>query len=44
VSNSLKYGSTRQHIKAVKHLSDGSKVEFKELSPNEFEDKCKLSL
>lgn len=43
-TNSLLYGSTRQHIKAVKAiLSDGSKVEFKELSPNEFEDKCKLS-
>ena len=42
-ANSLIYGSTRQHIISLKAiLSDGSSVEFKELTPQEFQDKCKL--
>jgi FAD/FMN-containing dehydrogenase/Fe-S oxidoreductase len=40
-ANSLIYGSTRQHIISLKAiLSDGSEVEFKELSENEFVNKC----
>ncbi|OQX76718.1 MAG: FAD-binding oxidoreductase [Bacteroidetes bacterium 4484_249] len=39
--HSLIYGSTRDHIISVKGiLSDGSDVEFKPLSENEFEIKC----
>lgn len=40
-SNSLVYGSTREHIISVKAiLSDGSETEFKALSKEEFEKKC----
>lgn len=40
-ANSLLYGSTRQHIISLKAiLSDGSEVEFKELSEDEFANKC----
>ncbi len=39
--HSLIYGSTRDHTIAVKgFLSDGSEVEFKPLSKDEFEKKC----
>ena len=42
-ANSLIYGSTRQHIISLKAiLSDGSKIEFKELKQQEFQEKCKL--
>ncbi|UZR94696.1 FAD-binding and (Fe-S)-binding domain-containing protein [Chondrinema litorale] len=40
-SNSIIYGSTREHLISVKgYLSDGAEVEFKTLSIQEFEDKC----
>jgi len=43
-ANSLIYGSTRKHIISLKAiLSDGSTVEFKELSKNEFDNKCLLN-
>lgn len=42
-SNSIVYGSTRDHLISVKgYLSDGSEVEFKALSPEEFEAKTQL--
>jgi len=42
-AHSLIYGSTRDHLLAVKgFLSDGSEVEFRPLSPEEFEKKCLL--
>jgi FAD/FMN-containing dehydrogenase/Fe-S oxidoreductase len=42
-SHSLVYGSTRDHILAIKALlSDGSEVEFGPLTKQEFEDKCAL--
>ncbi len=35
------YGTTRQHVLSVRAiLSDGSITEFKDLTPQEFEDKC----
>jgi FAD/FMN-containing dehydrogenase/Fe-S oxidoreductase len=43
-SNSVVYGSTREHLISVKAiLSDGSNVEFKSFTPAEFEEKCKGS-
>ncbi len=40
-SNSVIYGSTREHLISVKAiLSDGSDVEFKALTTDEFEAKC----
>ncbi len=40
-SNSVVYGSTRQHlISARGFLSDGSEVAFGPLTPEEFHDKC----
>ncbi len=40
-SNSLVYGSTREHLVACQgYLSDGSEVTFEALSPEEFEAKC----
>lgn len=40
--HSLIYGSTREHILEVEGiLSDGSEVQFKDLSIDEFSDKCK---
>ena len=40
-SNSLVYGSTREHLIACKgYLSDGSEVTFEALSPDAFEAKC----
>jgi len=40
-SNSVIYGSTREHLISVKAiLCDGSEVEFRPLSMEEFEDKC----
>lgn len=40
-SNSIVYGSTRDHLLEVKgFLSDGSKVEFKAMSAQEFDEKC----
>lgn len=43
-SNSIVYGSTRDHLIAVKgFLSDGSEVEFKALSRDEFIQKTQLS-
>ncbi len=40
-AHSLIYGSTRNHTLSVKAiLSDGSEVEFKELSKDEFKQKC----
>lgn len=42
-SNSVVYGSTRDHLISVKgFLSDGSEVEFGELTRQEFEAKCQL--
>ncbi len=42
-SNSVVYGSTRDHLLEVQgFLSDGSKVCFKSLSAEEFEQKCQL--
>ncbi|TRX56304.1 FAD-binding protein [Fulvivirga sp. M361] len=42
-SNSVVYGSTRDHLISVKGLlSDGSEVEFKALSKEEFNAKCEL--
>ncbi|MDW3208705.1 MAG: FAD-linked oxidase C-terminal domain-containing protein [Reichenbachiella sp.] len=42
-SNSVVYGSTREHLIAVTgYLSDGSEVTFSSLSANEFEEKLKL--
>ncbi|MCU0395776.1 MAG: FAD-binding oxidoreductase [Chitinophagaceae bacterium] len=42
-SNSVVYGSTRDHLLEVQALlSDGSKVVFKALSPDEFHAKCEL--
>ena len=42
-SNSVVYGSTRDHLISVKGLlSDGSEVEFKALSKEEFNTKCEL--
>lgn len=43
-SHSLIYGSTRDHVLSVKAiLSDGSDVEFSDLSVEEFRYKCSLS-
>ena len=43
-AHSLIYGSTRDHLLSVKTiLSDGSEVEFKALSLEEFKEKCKLN-
>ncbi|WP_337043096.1 FAD-binding and (Fe-S)-binding domain-containing protein [Emticicia sp. 17c] len=43
-SNSVVYGSTRNHLLEVKgYLSDGSYVTFKDLSLAEFEAKCKTA-
>jgi len=40
-SHSILYGSTRDHLLAVKAiLSDGSEVEFSSITNNEFEKKC----
>ena len=40
-AHSILYGSTRDHVIEVKgFLSDGSEVEFGELSPDEFNEKC----
>ena len=40
-SNSIVYGSTREHVISAKTLlSDGSEVEFKALSTAEFDAKC----
>ncbi len=40
-AHSILYGSTRDHVISVKgFLSDGSDVEFKELSTDEFRNKC----
>jgi len=40
-SNSVVYGSTRDHLISVKALlSDGTDVEFKEITTEEFEQKC----
>jgi FAD/FMN-containing dehydrogenase/Fe-S oxidoreductase len=42
-SNSVIYGSTREHLLSVKAiLSDGSEVEFTDLSKEEFSEKCQL--
>ncbi len=42
-SNSIVYGSTRDHLLSVKgYLSDGSELEFKALSQEEFEAKTQL--
>lgn len=42
-SNSVVYGSTREHLLSVKAvLSDGSEVEFGDLSKDEFNKKCQL--
>lgn len=43
-AHSLIYGSTRDHLLSVKTiLSDGSEAEFKALSLEAFNEKCKLS-
>ena len=43
-SNSIIYGSTREHVLSVKALlHDGSEVEFKGLNPAEFDEKCNSS-
>lgn len=43
-SHSLIYGSTRDHLLEVKALlSDGSEAHFKDLTIEEFEEKCKLN-
>ena len=40
-SNSVIYGSTREHLKSVNVvLSDGSEVEFSDLTLDEFNEKC----
>ena len=40
-AHSILYGSTRDHVISVKgFLSDSSEVEFRELSPDEFREKC----
>ncbi len=40
-AHSILYGSTRDHVVSVKgFLSDGSEVEFKDVSPGEFDRKC----
>ncbi|MFZ4570074.1 MAG: FAD-binding and (Fe-S)-binding domain-containing protein [Bacteroidales bacterium] len=40
-AHSILYGSTRDHVISVKgFLSDGSDVEFKDLSLDEFQEKC----
>lgn len=40
-SNSIKYGSTRDHLLEIEgFLSDGSQVTFGQLTAEEFEDKC----
>jgi FAD/FMN-containing dehydrogenase/Fe-S oxidoreductase len=40
-AHSILYGSTRDHVISVKgYLSDGTEVEFKELSMEEFRSKC----
>ncbi len=40
-SNSLVYGSTREHLVSTRgFLSDGSEVTFSALTPDEFEAKC----
>jgi FAD/FMN-containing dehydrogenase/Fe-S oxidoreductase len=42
-AHSLIYGSTRDHTLEIKaFLSDGSEVEFKKLSTDEFYEKCQL--
>jgi FAD/FMN-containing dehydrogenase/Fe-S oxidoreductase len=44
-SNSVVYGSTRDHLIEVKTiLADGSEVEFSSLSNEEFKAKCKLPI
>ena len=43
-SNSVVYGSTREHLLEVKALlSDGSEATFKTLSPDEFHAKCEAA-
>ncbi|AZQ60994.1 FAD-binding oxidoreductase [Flammeovirga pectinis] len=43
-SNSVQYGSTRDHLLEIKgFLSDGSEVTFKDVTPDEFEAKTKLN-
>lgn len=43
-SNSVVYGSTREHLLEVKALlSDGTETVFKPLSLDEFHDKCELN-
>ncbi|MBB6459503.1 FAD-binding and (Fe-S)-binding domain-containing protein [Flammeovirga kamogawensis] len=43
-SNSVQYGSTRDHLLEIKgFLSDGSEVTFKDVTPEEFEEKTKLN-
>ncbi|MBC7758709.1 MAG: FAD-binding oxidoreductase, partial [Phormidesmis sp. FL-bin-119] len=43
-SHSVIYGTTRDHVLEVKAiLSDGSDVEFKAITKEEFSDKCKLN-
>jgi len=43
-SNSIVYGSARDHLLSVKgFLSDGSPVEFKSISPEEFIEKAKAN-
>ncbi len=40
-AHSILYGSTRDHVISVKgFLSDGSEVEFRDLTPEEFQEKC----
>lgn len=40
-SNSIKYGSTREHLLEIEgFLSDGSHVTFGPLTPQQFEEKC----
>lgn len=42
-SNSIVYGSTREHLISAKVLlSDGSEVDFKDVSVEEFSNKCRL--
>jgi len=42
-SYSIVYGTTRDHVMELQTiLSDGSKVAFKDLSPEEFQAKCEL--
>ncbi|NCA75138.1 MAG: FAD-binding oxidoreductase [Alphaproteobacteria bacterium] len=40
-AHSILYGSTRDHVISVKgFLSDGAEVEFRDLTPEEFQEKC----